>query len=153
MISGLRPTVLDDFGRAAAVRLQVETLRSEGMDVGYREALGDERLPTEVETTFFRVVQEALTNVRKHARASRAHVTIERQGKTVNLVVRDEGGGFRPDAAKNGGGPGERVGLSSMRERVSLLGGTFEIHSEPGDGTSIAVEVRLVAPEEDTDRE
>lgn len=153
MISGLRPTVLDDFGLAAAIRLQVELLRSEGLDVGYKEALGDERLPTEVETTLFRVAQEALTNIRKHARASRAHVAIGRLEETVSLVVRDEGGGFRPDAARNGGGPGERVGLSSMRERVSLLGGRFEIHSEPGDGTSIAVEVRLVAPEEDTDRE
>ena len=153
MISGLRPTVLDDFGLAAAIRLQVETLRSEGLDVGYKEALGDERLPTEVETTLFRVAQEALTNVRKHAQASRAHVAIERLEETVSLVVRDEGGGFRPDAAKKGGGPGERVGLSSMRERVSLLGGRFGIHSEPGDGTSITVEVRLAASEEDTDRE
>jgi PAS domain S-box-containing protein len=152
VISDLRPTVLDDFGLAAAVRLQVETLRSEGLNVGYKEALGGQRLPTEVETTLFRVAQEALTNVRKHARASWAHVSLEREGETIRLVIRDEGGGFRPDDAENGGAPGERVGLSSMRERVSLLGGRFEIHSEPGNGTSIMVEVRLLEPEEDADR-
>ncbi len=125
VISDLRPTVLDDFGLAAAVRLQVETLRSEGWEVGYEKALGDERLPTEVETTLFRVAQEALTNVRKHARTSRVHVTLQRREETIRLLVRDEGSGFRPGEAANGGGPGERIGLSGMRERISLLGGRF----------------------------
>ena len=151
VISDLRPTVLDDFGLAAAIRLQVETLRAEGWEVGYEEALGDERLPTEVETTLFRVAQEALTNVRKHARASRAQVALERLGGTVRLLVQDEGRGFRPEEASNGGGPGERVGLSSMRERVSLLGGRFEIHSEPGTGTLVLAEVQLSSTEEDGD--
>ena len=151
VISDLRPTVLDDFGLAAAVRQQVATLRSEGWEVDYEEALGDERLPTEVEMTLFRVAQEALTNVRKHARTSRAHVALERLGETVRLLVRDEGGGFRPDKAANGGGPGERIGLSGMRERVSLLGGRFEIHSEPGTGTVVTAEVQLPDTGEDAD--
>jgi PAS domain S-box-containing protein len=148
VISNMRPTVLDDFGLAAAIRLQVETLRSEGLEVDYEEALGDERLPTEMETTLFRVAQEALTNVRKHARAPRAHVTLERSSETVRLLVRDEGRGFRPGATLNEGGPGERVGLSGMRERVSLLGGRFEIHSEPGSGTLVVAEVGLSDMEE-----
>jgi PAS domain S-box-containing protein len=152
VIADLRPTVLDDFGLAAAVRLQVETLRSTGVDVGYTAELGDERLPTEVETTLFRVAQEAMTNVRKHARASQAQVALERLGQAVSLRIQDAGCGFRHDGAKNGGGPGESVGLSSMRERVSLLGGRFEIHSEPGVGTSIKVEVPLPAREEDAAR-
>ena len=150
VIADLRPTVLDDLGLAAAVHLQVETLRAEGWEVGYEEALGDERLPTEVETALFRVAQETLTNVRKHARASRrAHVTLHRLGGTIRLLVRDEGSGFRSDEVMNGGGPGERVGLSGMRERISLLGGRFEIHSEPGTGTSVLAEVKLPAAEED----
>ena len=151
VISDMRPTVLDDFGLAAAIRVQVETLRSEGWDVDYEEALGEERLPTEMETTLFRVAQEALTNVRKHARASRAHVTLERSGETVRLLVRDQGRGFRPGDTLNEGGPGERVGLSGMRERISLLGGRFEIHSEPGSGTSVVAEVGLSDMEEGTD--
>jgi signal transduction histidine kinase len=151
VISDLRPTALDDFGLAAGVRLQVEKLRAEGWEVAYEEALGDERLPTEVETTLFRVAQEALTNVRKHARATRANVTLQRLGKTVRLLIRDEGSGFRPGEVMNGGGPGERVGLSGMRERISLLGGRFEIQSEPGTGTSVLAEVQLPATEEDGD--
>jgi signal transduction histidine kinase len=151
VISDMRPTVLDDFGLAAAIRLQVETLRSKGWEVDYEEALGDERLPTELETTLFRVAQEALTNVRKHARASRAHVALERSAETVRLLVRDEGRGFRPGDTFNEGGPGERVGLSGMRERISLLGGRFEIHSEPGSGTSVVAEVELSDMEEDAD--
>ncbi len=127
MIHDLRPTVLDDFGLAAAVRLQVQMLRSEGLEVGLEEAVGDERLPPEVETTLFRVAQEALTNVRKHARASTVHVVLDRSGRAVRLMVRDEGRGFRPDEATRSNGPGERVGLSGMRERLSLLGGRFEL--------------------------
>ena len=148
VIHDLRPTVLDDFGLAAAVRLQVQTLHSDGLEVGFEEALGDQRLPPEVETTLFRVAQEALTNVRKHARASTAHVVLERSGRVVRLMVRDEGRGFE---ATRSNGPGERVGLSGMRERLSLLGGRFEFQSEPGSGTTVKAEVDLPTKKEDPD--
>jgi PAS domain S-box-containing protein len=151
VIHDLRPTVLDDFGLAAAVRLQVQMLRSEGLEVGLEEAVGDERLPPEVETTLFRVAQEALTNVRKHARASTAHVVLDRSGRAVRLMVRDEGRGFRPDEATRSNGPGERVGLSGMRERLSLLGGKFELQSEPGSGTTVTAEVEVPTNREDSD--
>jgi PAS domain S-box-containing protein len=151
VIHDLRPTVLDDFGLAAAVRLQVQTLRSEGLEVGLEEALGDERLPPEVETTLFRVAQEALTNVRKHARAAAVHVLLDRSGKAVRLMVRDEGRGFRPDEATRSNGPGERVGLSGMRERLSLLGGRFELQCEPGSGTTVTAEVEVPMNREDSD--
>ncbi len=151
VIHDLRPTVLDDFGLAAAVRLQVETLRSEGWEVGLEEALGDERLPPEIETTLFRVAQEALTNVRKHARASRVRVALDRSRRAVRLLVSDEGRGFRSDEVTKGNGPGERIGLSGMRERVSLLGGKFELHSEPGSGTTVTAEIELPAIREDAD--
>ena len=103
-----------------------------------------------IELAAYRIVQEALTNVRKHARSSRAHVTLERSGETVRLLVRDEGRGFRPGDTLNQGGPGERVGVPGMRERISLLGGRFEIHSEPGSGTSVVAEVGLSDMEEGT---
>jgi signal transduction histidine kinase len=96
-----------------------------------------------VETALFRVAQEALTNVRKHARTDRMHVTLERRGQAVRLLVRDWGRGFVPSGVPDEADPGERVGLSSMRERVALLGGHFEIHSEPGAGTSVVAEVPL----------
>src|SRR5215218_4774087 len=151
VIHDLRPTALDDFGLAAAVRLQVQTLQSEGLEVGLEEALGDDRLPPEVETTLFRVAQEALTNVRKHARSAAVHVVLDRSGKAVRLMVRDEGRGFRPDEATKSNGPGERVGLSGMRERLSLLGGRFDLQSEPGSGTTVTAEVDLPTKREDPD--
>ena len=151
VIHDLRPTVLDDFGLAAAVRLQVQTLRSEGLEVGLEETLGDERLPPEVETTLFRVAQEALTNVRKHARASRVRVVLDRQGSAVRLQVTDDGRGFEPHGATKSNGPGERVGLSGMRERLSLLGGRFGLQSEPGSGTTLTAEVEVATTREDPD--
>jgi signal transduction histidine kinase len=146
----LRPTVLDDFGLATALRLQVQRLRDEGLRVSYEETLGGGRLPEVVETTLFRVAQEALTNVRKHARTDRAHVALERRDQGVRLQVRDWGRGFAPDGATDGADPGEQVGLSSMRERVALLAGHLEIISKPGDGTLVVAEVPL---QEETDTE
>ena len=89
------------------------------------------------------LAQEALTNVRKHARTDRTHVALERRGHGVRLQVRDWGRGFMPDDATDGADAGEQVGLSSMRERVALLAGRFEIHSEPGAGTLVVAEVPL----------
>ena len=152
VIADLRPTVLDDFGLATAVRQQVERLEAEGRSVEYEEALDGERLPTAMETALYRVSQEALTNVRKHAPAARVRVTLKRDGACVRLGVRDWGRGFHPDSVGNGGGPGERVGLSSMRERISLLGGRFSINSEPGLGTEVTAEIPLT-PEGGADGE
>lgn len=143
VVAYLRPTVLDDFGLATALRLQVERLSDEGLRTSYEETLGGERLPEVVETALFRVAQEALTNVRKHARADRVHVALELHGQAVRLQVRDWGRGFASESITDGADPGEKVGLSSMRERVALLGGRFEIHSEPGAGTVVVAEVPM----------
>ena len=141
----LRPTTLDDFGLVTAVRQRVEELRNEGWEIGYEETLGGERLPTEVEITLFRVTQEALNNVQKHAQTSAVCVALTQRGRKVRLEVSDEGRGFDPSAVLAEQGPVERVGLSSMRERVALLGGEFEIRSKPGAGTSVVAEVPLPA--------
>src|SRR5829696_3162526 len=153
VIYDARPTVLDDYGLAAAVRLQVETLRSEGLEVHFEEGLGEGRLPPEVETTLFRVAQEALTNVRKHARASVVHVMLDRPGTGIRLQVTDDGRGFVPEESSKTNGPGERVGLSGMRERLALLGGRFELMSEPGTGTTLKAEVELPTKREDSGHE
>jgi signal transduction histidine kinase len=144
VIADLRPTALDDLGLGAAVRLQVEKIEGEGREVDYEEALGDERLPAEVETAMFRVTQEALTNVRKHAPSARVKIALKYSNNCVYLNVRDWGPGFDPEKATEGGGPGERLGLSSMRERIALLGGTLEVRSRAGEGTEVVAEIPSV---------
>ena len=144
VIADLRPTALDDLGLGAAVRLQVEKISEEGCEVDYEEALGKDRLPTEVETALFRVTQEALTNVRKHAPSARVKISLRHANNGVQLQVRDWGPGFDPEKATDGGGPGERLGLSSMHERVALLGGNLEVRSKPGEGTEVVAEIPSV---------
>lgn len=146
VIAGLRPTALDDFGLAVAIGQDLEALRQEGIGVGFEGGLGEERLPTEVETALYRVAQEALANARKHARAGRVEVSLRRSGRRVRLQVRDTGRGFDPQAVPEASGSGERVGLASMRERVTLLGGDLKLTSAPGRGTSVVAEVPLRAP-------
>ena len=145
IVKGLRPTTLDDFGLATAVRQLVEELQKDGWEIGYEETLGKERLPAEVEITLYRVTQEALNNVQKHAQTTAACVKLTQWGRKVRLEVRDEGRGFDPSAVSGEQGPVERMGLSSMRERVALLGGELEIRSKPGAGTSLVAEVPLPA--------
>jgi signal transduction histidine kinase len=151
VIADLRPTVLDDFGLATAIRQQIERLGGHDRQIDYDETLGGERLPPAVETALYRVAQEALTNVRKHTTSARVQVTLQRLDGAVRLQIRDWGRGFRTDEVTNGAGPGERVGLSSMRERVALLGGSFKLQSEPGVGTEVVAEVPL--PLEDGENE
>ncbi len=141
IIANLRPTVLDDFGLAAAVSLEVERLREDGYRVDYDEELGDERLPNTVEISLFRVAQEALTNAHKHARTERICIEVRRRRGEVCLKVRDYGRGFDPTTTFIGNGPGERIGLAGMRERIGMLGGEFEIRSKLGEGTSVIVTI------------
>jgi DNA-binding NarL/FixJ family response regulator/signal transduction histidine kinase len=144
VIASLRPTALDDLGLAAALQSQVDSLRAEGWEVGYDEDLWEEHLSAEIETSLYAIAREALTNVRKHARTNRVHVTLTQLGGRVCLKIRDWGCGFdgttppeRDDV------PGEQLGLRGMRERVSLLGGEFTIHSRQGAGTSVVAEIPL----------
>jgi len=143
VIAGLRPTALDDFGLAAAIGQDLEALHQEGLGVGFESDLGEERLPAEVETALYRVAQEALTNARKHARAERVEVSLRKSGGRVRLEVRDTGRGFDPEAIPEASGSGERVGIASMCERVTLLGGDLRLTSSPGEGTSVVAEVPL----------
>jgi PAS domain S-box-containing protein len=143
IIANLRPTTLDDLGLAATISLEVERLAEEGYQVDYEEDLGNERLPTAVEIALFRVAQEALTNVRKHARTRRVRIELRRWEQEVRLEVRDQGRGFDPTAQPLESGPGERVGLAGMRERIGALGGGLEIDSLIGAGTAVVATVPL----------
>ena len=143
LIAGLRPTALDDFGLGTAIRLEVEVLRGEGWQISYDERLSDQRLPSTLETALFRVTQEALTNIRKHAGRAPVAVTLEKHHDTVRLEVRDWGRGFSPQVPHERPRPGERVGLLSMQERVALLRGRCTVTSQPGQGTQVVAEVPL----------
>ena len=135
----LRPKALDDFGLVAALeRLRDTFAEQTGMRVDLESQLGD-RLPSDVETALFRIVQEALTNIVKHARASSVSIVLARTSRTVSAIVEDDGRGFVPDA--DGGGEG--LGLLGMGERLALLGGRLKIESSPGAGATIVAEVPI----------
>jgi signal transduction histidine kinase len=135
----LRPAVLDDFGLVAALEhLTASFAEQTGIAVDFGAALGDRRLPGEIETALYRLVQESLTNVVKHARAERVSIALTRMEGSVKAVVEDDGQGFDPDRSDDGG-----FGLVGMRERLALLGGRLRIESSPGAGTTIAADVPL----------
>jgi signal transduction histidine kinase len=135
----LRPAVLDDFGLVPALeRLTDAVAEQSDIRVDFHSALGELRLPSEVETTLYRVVQESLTNIVKHANAHNVSVSIARRGPTVAAVIEDDGAGFDQRAVRE-----EGVGLLGMRERLSFVDGRLEIESRPGAGTTIVAEVPL----------
>ncbi len=135
----LRPKALDDFGLVPALERLAETFSEQtGLAVDFQAALGDERLPGEVETALYRIVQEALTNVVKHAGASRVSVVLARKGRAVTAVIEDDGRGFEAQATE-----GHGLGLVGMRERLGLLDGSLRIESTQGAGTTIVAEVPL----------
>jgi signal transduction histidine kinase len=143
VIAGLRPTALDDFGLAPALQMQVSALQAEEWDVSYQATLGAERLAPAIETVLYRVAQEALTNVRKHAQTTRVAVTLERNQNSVRLTIRDWGCGFEPAQTLANTGVGERIGLRGMHERVASLGGRWSVQTSPGAGVEITAEIPL----------
>lgn len=132
---GLRPTVLEDFGVGAAIRSEVESLEAQGFQVSYTNGLGELRLPEGVEITLYRIAQEALANVRKHARVDSAELALYREGGEVRLRISDRGVGFDPTDVPDP----ESLGLIGMRERAELIGGRLELESRPGFGAEIKV--------------
>jgi signal transduction histidine kinase len=135
----LRPSALDDFGLVPALERLVDTFREQtGIRVDLQANLGEERLPSEVETALYRIVQEALTNVVKHAGASRVSILLTQRDGSAAVVVEDDGSGFDPSATSEDG-----LGLVGMRERVGLLGGRVRIESAAGRGATLVAEVPL----------
>jgi signal transduction histidine kinase len=134
----LRPTALDDLGLRAALTNYIQDW-SQRVNIAaelHTSGLLDDRLPSEVESALYRIAQEALNNVAKHARASQVEIILERRPDHVLLVVEDDGVGF--DAATTGTG-GQGFGLMGMQERAALVGATLQIESAPGQGTTIIV--------------
>lgn len=147
LAGALRPASLDLVGLEAALRQYLRSTESKwGLTVRFKtRGLNGERLPAAVETALYRVVQEAVTNVVRHASATRIDVLVERRDGRVVVMVEDDGKGFVPATA----GGAECLGLIGMRERAEALGGTLTIESAPGEGTTIAVEVACGDPHPD----
>ena len=135
----LRPKALDDFGLVPALDRLVETFsEATGIGVELEAQLGADRLPTEVETTLYRIIQEALTNIVKHARAREASVLLIHRAGTVTAVIEDDGEGFRVDEVRE-----DAAGLIGMRERLALHDGRLTVESSRESGTTLVIEVPL----------
>ena len=142
---GLRPSVLDDLGLATAVERYAEEFgRARGIAVTLQTAgLDRDRMPAAVETALYRIMQEALSNVARHAEAHQVHVRLERRGATVVLVIEDDGRGFDPTHPPVASGTTRGLGIHSMRERAAVHKGSLAIDSAPESGTRVAVDIPL----------
>jgi signal transduction histidine kinase len=134
----LRPSALDDFGLVPALERLAETFQARSGLETLVQANLDGRLPAEIETVLYRVVQEALTNIVKHAGAEHVSIVIRSRDKSVAATIDDDGRGFAADDVRT-----EALGLLGMRERLALVGGTLEVESSRDSGTTIAVLVPL----------
>lgn len=141
----LRPPVLDDLGLLAALSWLQRTLKQRvNLEVNISESgIDDQRLDADIETLVFRVVQESLTNIVKHAGVSEASVTLRREGDFLFVTIEDEGKGFDTEARMALGGSNDSSGLRGMRDRVALFGGTLSVKSGENTGTKLAMQVPL----------
>ena len=137
----IRPTSLDDLGLQTAVQQFVEQWAERStLQFDLHMTLDNRRLPAAVESVLYRVLQESIHNVVKHADATRVGVILEASAAEVRLIVEDNGRGFLPDG-DGARGPSSRLGLLGMRERIALVGGSLEIESTQGEGTTLLVHV------------
>ncbi|TFV58101.1 GAF domain-containing protein [Mycobacterium sp. PS03-16] len=147
-ISGLRPPVLDDLGLAGGLASLARSIPDVHIDVD----LAERRLPDHIELALYRIAQECLQNVVKHARARTARLTFTVSGEAARLEIVDDGVGFDTLEHPLGGDDMGGYGLLSMAERAEIVGGRLEIRSRPGSGTAVTATIPLSSPgREDTD--
>lgn len=140
----LRPTQLDELGLAATLRWHLDkTPFPEGMKVSFEENIGERRFSPEVELCCFRVAQEALSNVRRHAGADHVSLRLRGEDHRLDLAIADDGLGFDPEEIARRPSGNHPLGLLGMRERVAALGGGFDLRSRPGQGVAIEVSIPL----------
>jgi len=146
LIADLRPPQLDDLGLIPALQWYVDSFeKRSAVETNFAVTGQPVRLPSEYETIIFRITQEALTNIIKHARASHAAITLDMRPSEIQLTIKDDGVGF--DSAQMPGDEGRRSGwgLLGIQERTLLLGGHYEINTTPGKGTQIEVSIPLIS--------
>lgn len=137
----LRPALLDDLGLIPSLRAYIRDLPGRGkLRIRFKAVSDVERLDNLRRTVIYRVAQQALSNVVRHAAAKEATVTIGRNDGAIRLEVKDDGKSFAADAMQNGG-KSQRLGLLGMRERVELIGGTFAVDSARGVGTTVRAQI------------
>lgn len=142
MATQLRPVALDDLGLVAAIQWYIERFtRREGLQVQLKASGCKARIDPETELVVYRIVQESLRNVAKHAQASSVAVSLEIADNKLRLSVKDDGIGFDPLAVRRSESAG--MGLLGMSERAALVGGTMSVRSQPGSGTTVRVEIPL----------
>jgi two-component system sensor histidine kinase UhpB len=145
----LRPTALDDHGLMPAIETQLKRFSARtGVEVSLNRDGDPDTLPEDVQTAVYRILQEALANVGRHAGASAVAVDIEVGETLLELRIRDDGAGFDPSTIArraNGDGPGAGLGLSGMAERARLAGGELDVRSAPGGGTTVALRISELA--------
>ena len=147
LIRDLRPSLLDDLVLVPALQSQVRSFAERaGVQADFVLNGRRQRVQPEIETIVFRIAQESLTNVAKHAQAGQVTVEISFTDNLLCLEVRDDGRGFEPPIVFESVGSGQQAwGLLGMQERVALVGGTCMIHSEPGQGTAVQVSIPITA--------
>ncbi len=140
----LRPSIIDDLGLLPAVQWLVKQKSEDsGIDISLKISGKEQRLLPEMELILFRIVQESLNNIGKHAQSSKAEVNLEFTDSLVNITVSDNGKGFQVPQTMGDLSHSGKLGLVGMQERVSLLGGSLDIKSEAGQGTTVNVSVAL----------
>ncbi len=144
VIFDLRPSVLDDLGLLSAIRWYADNrLVAEGIKTRV-EVTGEEtKLPPQVEIALFRVVQEAISNICKHAEAHSVVISVEFTDTAIKIEIEDDGKGFDPATVNPQAGQVQGMGLLGMKERITLLGGKFNLEAHPGSGTHLTVEVEM----------
>jgi signal transduction histidine kinase len=137
----LRPSMLDEFGLAGALRLLVARHgERSGARATFTATPADVRAPAEIETACFRIAQEALSNIARHAHAQRVEVKLAAKDGAIELMVKDDGVGFEVDQRRTG------LGVVGMGERAELAGGHLDIKSAPGSGTTVIADFPLSPP-------
>jgi signal transduction histidine kinase len=142
LVADLRPSLLDDLGLVPAIAWYGEQrLKPLGINFKLDEKGLKDRLPPSTETALFRIVQEAMTNIVRHAKATEVGVKLAREAGWVALQIADNGHGFDPQALQPADLHGQGLGLRGMQERASILGGEFQLKTSPEQGTVITIRV------------
>jgi len=149
VVTGLRPPALDELGLTHALRQSLEDLKADGLDCQFSQAGTPVRLPSSVEIAVYRVVQEALNNVRKHANATKVNLRLQFQEDKLLVEVRDNGIGFDLSQTLDSATSVGRMGLLGMKQRAETLGGAIKIKTGSGTGTSIIFSLPIQPQEEE----
>jgi signal transduction histidine kinase len=138
LATNLRPSMLDDLGLAPALKwIAEQNAGRAGFEVNFRHVRAQSRLAPDIETACFRIVQEALTNISRHAHATRVEISLSRAGEQMQLSVQDNGNGFDTAAMQQRAMLGGSLGVLGMQERANLIGGQLTIQSEAGKGSTV----------------